>query len=187
MIEGTQKQETELHRRFAETHLRGEWFFIDGDLKKFLSSLPPADEQYSSVGSIKALRSPYADGQDRGRPRKLSKKTVEEMREMVRTEGKTVEYVAAHFNVHPGTVTNYLGATVPLREREVKLGRKSALTHKQWLEVEKDLLNRADLTVKAIADKHGIHPSSVQNQFPRWRSRTVRDRKAHRAKHPLPE
>ena len=72
------------------------------------------------------------------------------------------------------------------KERGFKLGRKSALSYKQWLKVEDDLLNRKDMTIAAVAEKHKIHASSVQNHFPRWRSKTQKERDAHRAKHPLP-
>lgn len=40
MIEGDRTTEAGLHRRFAEYHIRGEWFSIEGELADYLKTVP---------------------------------------------------------------------------------------------------------------------------------------------------
>lgn len=38
---GTHQDEKDLHRRFRDLRVRGEWFKFQGELKKFVAALPP--------------------------------------------------------------------------------------------------------------------------------------------------
>ena len=71
------------------------------------------------------------------------------------------------------------------RERGFRIGRKSKLSAKRWSDLELMVLDTT-VTIKDIAKRFKITPSLIQKHYPGWRSKTAKERKAWRAKHPLP-
>lgn len=66
------------------------------------------------------------------------------------------------------------------------IGRVSKITTKQWIGVERLLLAKNPKTIADIAKQFGVSKSAVNNHFPGWRVKSLAERKAWRAKHPLP-
>lgn len=72
-----------------------------------------------------------------------------------------------------------------LKERGVRLGRVSGLSRAQFVAIEKALLETTDPITK-IGKRYKVHPTTINYHFPRWRTKTKREREAHRKQRPLP-
>lgn len=73
-----------------------------------------------------------------------------------------------------------------LKERGVRLGRESRLNRAQFVAIEKALLDTAEPITK-IGKRYKVHPTTINYHFPRWRTKTKREREAHRKQRPLPQ
>ncbi len=73
-----------------------------------------------------------------------------------------------------------------LRELGVPLGRRSQLTTEQFREIERLLLKEPTRTIADIAEEFDVSASTVGHHFPGWRSKTHKQRQAHRREYPLP-
>ena len=74
------------------------------------------------------------------------------------------------------------------RENGSQVGAKSKLKVKQWEQMEKLILSpRAHkLSLGRIAGRFRVSTALVNLRFPGWRSKTAKERKAHRQQNPLP-
>ncbi len=74
------------------------------------------------------------------------------------------------------------------KENGSQVGAKSALTAKQWEQMEKLLLSpRAHpLSLGRIAGRFRVSTALVNLRFPGWRRKTVKERKSWRRDNPLP-
>lgn len=50
MVDGPRQLETDFHKMFAEHRHRGEWFRVEGSLKKFLDELPSSSKGRQKLG-----------------------------------------------------------------------------------------------------------------------------------------
>lgn len=72
-----------------------------------------------------------------------------------------------------------------LKEKGVRLGRRTRLTPDQLNEIEYRLTHSSD-SIASIARDFGIAPPTINYFFPAWRSKTVGQRNEYRKQHPLP-
>jgi len=72
------------------------------------------------------------------------------------------------------------------KELGVVIGRRSQITAEQFEEMENLLLKRPTMPIKDIGKRFKVSGSTVNKYFPRWRSKTHRERLAWRREHPLP-
>jgi len=56
VIDGSRQDEAQLHKRFQEQHLRGEWFFNDGSVAEFVKTLLPAKIGKKTIDYMRAFK-----------------------------------------------------------------------------------------------------------------------------------
>jgi DNA-binding XRE family transcriptional regulator len=100
MCEGDDKHEKELHKRFNESHYRGEWFTPDKELLDYIKSFPPYVSKIKKYEGLTKLRKEKKMTMESvGKKLKISKQAVHEIEKRYEYNTITIKCLKEYLDV----------------------------------------------------------------------------------------